>query len=431
MPRSIGAMRDPDPPAGREWAARPSRIEAFVQWVTGPLRRMWSSEDALDDYGLVHLASVAGDTLLAIALADSIFFSLPADRARAEVVLYLALTMAPLAVAGSLLVPVLDRSPYRRALSFGASAGRIAAVLLAARWVDSLLLFPATFMVLVLSKMHTVAKNGFTVAYAPTHRGLVACNAFLGRVAVAGFALAAVPGVIILTLGSARGVLFLAAVVYGIATILNLRLLPVEAPSADAEAPVVHRRGRMQELAIAAVGNGGLRAAQGYLLTLLAFALRSEDKPTYWFGVLIVTGTAGAAIGDWVATRLSRRAREELVVIGSVVAAGVAALFAAQTFTLFTLAVFTFLVGMGTEFGRLAFGSLMQGFAPGGAQGRVFVRYEVAFQLAWVTGAFIPAVSGIPFRAGIWVLSGFYLALGVPYLSRVLPPRSSRPRAPG
>ena len=73
---------------------------------------------------------------------------------------------------------------------------------------------------------------------------------------------------------------------------------------------------------------------------------------------------------------------------------------------------------MATESGRLAFQSLMQGGAPGGAQGRVFVRYEVVFQLTWVAGAFLPSMFPIPFRAGIAALAGFYLALGVPYLIR-------------
>jgi hypothetical protein len=41
----------------------------------------------------------------------------------------------------------------------------------------------------------------------------------------------------------------------------------------------------------------------------------------------------------------------------------------------------------------------------------VFVRYEVVFQLSWVAGAIGPAVLPIDFRAGILVMTGFYLAL--------------------
>jgi hypothetical protein len=78
---------------------------------------------------------------------------------------------------------------------------------------------------------------------------------------------------------------------------------------------------------------------------------------------------------------------------------------------------------MATEFGRLAFQSLMQRSAPGGAHGRVFVRYEVLFQLAWVAGAFLPAVLPIEFREGFLFLAAFYLILGVGY---VLQPRVTR-----
>lgn len=391
----------------------------FFLWATRPLQRMWRSDDPLEDYALVHLASVGGDTLLAVALADSIFFSLPVDEARTQVALYLILTMAPLAVAAPVLIPLLDRSPYRRAISFGASAGRAVAVLFAARWVSSPLLFPAAFLVLVLSKIHTTTKNAFTIAYAPTHQGLVASNAFLGRVAVAGLLLAAAPGALVLKAGSSSAVLVFAALVYATAALLNLRLPPANVPAP--EAPVsVDRRGRVVELARAAAATAGLRAAQGFLLALVAFALRAEDRPSYWFAVLLVAGTGGAAVGDVVAPRLPRAAREEIVVIGSLVAAGVAGLFALQTFSLPSLAVFALTVGMATEFGRLGFQSMMQRSAPGGAQGRVFVRYEVAFQLAWIGGAFVPAMFGVPLRGGTLILALFYLALGIPYLVQAL-----------
>lgn len=404
-------------------APEPARWRRVLARATRPLRRMWGSDDALEDYALVHLASVGGDTLLAIALADSIFFSLPVGEARAQVALYLALTMAPLAVAGPLLVPLLDRSPYRRATSFVASLGRAALAIFAAANVDSLLLFPATFGILVLSKIHAIAKHGLTVAYAPTGRELVRSNAFLGRVAIGGFALAAVPGVAVLAVGGAGATLLAAGCVYLAATMLGVRLAP--APLPESGGTELGARGRLPHLAAAAVGNGALRGAQGAMLALMAFALRAAGSPTYWFGALVVAGTAGAAVGDMVAHRLPRAWREELVVLGSVVGAGIAALFAFQTFSLPTLAIFVGLAGMATEFGRLAFQSLMQTNAPGGAQGRVFVRYEVVFQLAWVAGALIPSMLPIPFRAGVLAIGVFYLALGLPYL--VMTTRRSGP----
>ena len=53
---------------------------AFVSswvWITAPLRRWWNSDQPLEDYALVHLPSIIGDTLVAVALADSVFFAMP------------------------------------------------------------------------------------------------------------------------------------------------------------------------------------------------------------------------------------------------------------------------------------------------------------------------------------------------------------------
>ena len=41
----------------------------------------------------------------------------------------------------------------------------------------------------------------------------------------------------------------------------------------------------------------------------------------------------------------------------------------------------------------------------------MFVRYEVMFQLSWVAGALAPAILPIDFKAGILIISAFYLAL--------------------
>jgi hypothetical protein len=60
----------------------------------------------------------------------------------------------------------------------------------------------------------------------------------------------------------------------------------------------------------------------------------------------------------------------------------------------------------------------MQRAAPEGALGRVFVRYEVFFQLAWVAGAFVPALLPIGFRLGILLLAAFYGILGSAYAWR-------------
>ena len=168
-------------------------LVAMVEALFRPLGRMWRSQDPLDTYGLAHFGSVAGDTMVAIALADSIFFAIPPGDT-GKVAVFLALTVAPLAVAGPLLVPLLDRAGPRRAISFAAALGRAVVCIYAASRFGTLLLFPSAFLLLVLSKVHAITKNGLAVAYAGPNEGLVRANARLGRIAAGGAVLAAGPG---------------------------------------------------------------------------------------------------------------------------------------------------------------------------------------------------------------------------------------------
>jgi hypothetical protein len=405
---------------------RPERIPiwqlmllGFVRALQGlvfPLKRMWRSQDPLDTYALCHLTSVAGDALLAVALADSVFLKLPVDKAKLKVAAYLGLTMLPLALAGPLLIPLLDRAGPRRAISFAAAAGRVVVALYAAPRFNTLLLFPSALVLLVLSKVHAITKNGLTMAYAPPHEGLMRANARLGRIAVVGAVAAAPFGYLFLKIWGAAGPIYLAAMMYAVSALLNLRL-PHPGTKGNPRRDV-GPRGRISDLTVPAIGAVGMRAAGGFLLFLLAFSLKTEDAPVYWFAVLAFGGVAGGFLADLSAPRLPSETREEVVVIACVSVAGIGALLAFALFGLPLLTIFAVVGGAAGEFGRLAFQSLMQRHAPEGALGRVFVRYEVLFQMAWVAGAFLPAVLPIDFRLGILILAAFYLVLGVMSVER-------------
>lgn len=389
-------------------------IVGMVEALFRPLGRMWRSDAPLDTYGLAHFGSVAGDALVAIALAGSLFFDIPVGESKPKVAAYLALTMAPLAVAGPLLVPLLDRAGPRRVISFAAALGRAVVCLVAAPRFDTVLLFPAAFLLLVLSKVHAITKNGLAVAYAGPNEGLVRANARLGRIAAGGALLAIGPGLLALRFGDSRSVLYLAAVVYGAAAALNLRLPHARLTGGDAE---VTKTGAIAQLTAPAIGAAGLRAASGFLLFALAFALQPSGQPTWWFAVLAGSATAGGFLGDVIAPKLPANLREEAVVIGCLIGAGIGATFSFFAFELPVLVVFALVVGASSELGRLAFQTLMQRLAPGGAHGRVFVRYEVAFQLAWVGGALIPALVPIDFRSGFLILAALYLVTVIGYLT--------------
>jgi hypothetical protein len=389
-------------------------IAGAVESLVWPLRRMWRSDQPIDRYGLCHFTSTAGDALLVISLADSVFFSLPVGQAKVKVALYLALTMVPLALAGPLLVPLLDRAGPRRAISFTAAAGRAIVAIYAAPRVGTLVLYPTAFTMLALKQVHGITKNGLTMAYASPDEGLMRANARLGRIAVAG-ALAVAPfGYVLLKLWGAPGPIYLAAGVYAISAFMNIRLPHPRTIGAPREK--VGRRGRVPALTMPALGAVGMRAASGFLLFLLAFALRKSADPPYWFAVLAGASLVGGYVADLLAPRLPTSVREEAVVIACVSGAGIGALIAFEVFGLPLLMVYAFVAGGATEIGRLAFQSLMQRNAPEGALGRVFVRYEVAFQLAWVAGALIAALLPIGFRLGILILAVFYVAIAGVYV---------------
>ncbi len=383
--------------------------------ATHPIRKMWRAQNAIDRYALCHLTSAAGDSLLAISLADSVFFSLPVDQAQWRVVAYLGLTMLPLAIAGPILVVPLDRAGPRRLISFLAAVVRATIAFSVAGSLDTPAIYPAALAILVAARVHGITKNGLTMAYAGPGEGLMRSNARLGRVAVAGALIAAPFGLGAVALWGAGGAMVLAGIVYSTCALVTLRL---PHPWVTTEPKPIGRRGRIPALTGPAIGAAGMRAATGFILFLSAFAVRREGFPPSWFAAMAIAAAAGGFLADILAPKLPETLREEFIVVGCTVAAGLGAFLAFQAFSLPVLVLFALTAGAATELGRLAFQSLMQAHAPEGALGRVFVRYEVMFQLSWVAGALGPAVLSIDLKGGILMVAGFYLALAAAWAVR-------------
>jgi hypothetical protein len=100
---------------------------------------------------LTQAAHAAGDALIAVALAGTLFFSVNATQARSHVGLYLLLTMTPFALLSPVVGPVLDRwrGSYRTAIFLSAVGRAVIAFLMASR-VHDLSLYPLAFGSLVL-----------------------------------------------------------------------------------------------------------------------------------------------------------------------------------------------------------------------------------------------------------------------------------------
>jgi Transmembrane secretion effector len=136
------------------------RGDQFRRLVRASLADLFDQRKPFGRLALTHVLMTAGDTMFAVSLAGSLFFSISPTAAKDKVLLYLLLTMAPFAVVAPALGPLIDRSRgARRAMVVVSALGRAALCPFLARDFHSLLLFPEAFAMLVLSKVYLVTKG--------------------------------------------------------------------------------------------------------------------------------------------------------------------------------------------------------------------------------------------------------------------------------
>jgi len=134
----------------------------------------------------LHAVNSAGDMMITVALASTIFFSVPTGEARGRVALYLAVTLAPFALLAPIIGPLLDRIPHgRRAAMAGSMLARalLALSMAGAVATGSLELYPAALGVLVASKAYGVVRSAVVPRLLPHQISLVKANS---RVTLAG-----------------------------------------------------------------------------------------------------------------------------------------------------------------------------------------------------------------------------------------------------
>jgi hypothetical protein len=384
---------------------------------------------------VVHILAVAGDTLVTMALAGSLFFSISPQAARGKVALYLLLTVAPFAVVAPMLSPVIDRSRGgRRALVIAGAASRVVVCLSMAGHLDSLLLFPEAFAVLVLSKVHMVVKSALVPNTVSGEGELVAANSRLAVLSVLAGFVASIPGIIVLKVGflGAPWVVRLAAVAFAATAVTGFRL--TRPPAGDDRMPPVaagEAELHVPSVRMAATAMGVLRAIVGFLTFLVAFTFRHEDAPAWWFGMVLATSMVGSFLGAWVAPGLRRRVAEERILQGSLILVVVVGLVAAWAGGLAGFAILAGAVGVAASAGKLAFDSIVQRDAPDAIRGRTFARFETRFQLAWVAGAALPVAVSIPAGMGMGVLALAAAVALSSYLAALRAVEHRRPELPG
>ncbi|MEX2393691.1 MAG: MFS transporter [Actinomycetota bacterium] len=354
-----------------------------------------------------YATSLAGDAFVAVALAGSLFFTVPADSARTDVALYLLVTMTPFAIVAPLLGPALDRARMRRStVAAVVTLGRAVLCLLMARHLQSFLFYPEAFGVLVLMKGFQVTKSSLVPAVVKDSDELVRANSRLTLVGVFGGAIAGGIAVGVLRLGSASWTLVGAAFVYLFAGILVLNVPTTVKPSlaagvGGADVKRIHLAG----IRLAAIAMAFLRGGIGFVTFLLAFALKRNGEPAWFYGLVIGVSSLGALFGALLVPRLRKVLREEAVLVLSLALPVALAVMGARSDARPAALMIAFALGLGGAAGRAGFDSLVQRDAPDTMWGRSFARYEAYFQLAWVLGAFIPVLVSISPGFGLIVLA--------------------------
>jgi Na+/melibiose symporter-like transporter len=399
---------------------------------------LFNQDTAFGRLALVQVAMLGGDTLVTISLAGSLFFSISPNAAEGKVLLYLLLTVAPFAVVSPLLGPLIDASRgARRFVVFCAAAGRIVLCILMATNLHTLWLFPEAFCLLVLSKLYLVTRGALVPEMAMVDElarhpekegpegwpdqddeksvaeGFAGFNAQLTLLGtLAGFAVSGI-GIGVFKLINASAVLVLAAIIFVVAALcaLRLRVAPShlrrrepELTSEEEQAldfkPVDDR-----EVLFGLTASATVRLAAGFLTFLIAFGLRRSHAPLVWYGAAFAASGAGSLLGLYVVRRLRQVLSEQWLLAAALALLFVSDVACAYVGSIGAQVALAGLAGVAGAIAQPSFDALTQRRVPPRAQGRVFARFAVRQQLAWVLGALIPVGIAMPFRVGDAILA--------------------------
>ncbi|MEU8674178.1 MFS transporter [Streptomyces sp. NPDC048560] len=400
----------------------------------------------------LHAVNGAGDVMITVALASTVFFSVPTDEARGRVALYLAITMLPFTLLAPVIGPLLDRLPHgRRAAMAGAMLARalLAITMSGAVATGGLELYPAALGVLVSSKAYGVVRSAVVPRLLPPRFSLVKANS---RVTLAGLlatGVAAPIGAGLQTIGSAWP-LYGACAIFLAGTFLAFTL-PHKVDSAKGERRarliVPHdeealrrpparkgdrtngsrvdgeKRAKDKPPGLRSVGpsvlhglqaNASHRALSGFLIFFLAFLLRDHplagQSAAVSLGIVGVAAGVGNACGTAVGSWLRARGPELIIATVLGLALGVAVL-AAIFFSTVMVAALGAVAGFTQALSKLSLDAMIQRDVPEEVRTSAFARSETLLQMAWVVGGGIGIALPLNGVLGMAVAAGI-LALG-------------------
>ncbi len=401
-------------PVRAVWRALRLPVTGTVRGIRRVTHAHGAGESGLGKLIELHAVNGAGDVMVTVALASTVFFSVPTDEARGRVALYLAITMAPFTVLAPVIGPLLDRLPHgRRAAMAAAMLARalLALIIAGAAASGSLELYPAALGVLVASKAYGVVRSAVVPRLLPPQFSLVKANSRVTLGGLLATGVAAPIGAGLHLIGS-RWPLYGAFVIFVAGTFLSFSLPPKvdsakgedralltadEQPHGPLRKPTKRPGLRSVGTAVthALAANAALRCLSGFLIFFLAFLLREHplagQSAAVSLGMVGVAAGAGNALGTAVGAWLRSRAPEIIIVTVVAIVLG-AALAAAVLFGAFLVTVLAAIAGFGQALGKLSLDALIQRDVPELVRTSAFARSETLLQMAWVLGGAIGIV---------------------------------------
>ncbi|MFT3851912.1 MAG: MFS transporter [Ilumatobacteraceae bacterium] len=358
---------------------------------------------------IAHGLAASGDACVAISLAGSLFFNLSPDASREQVLLYLLITMAPLAVLAPLVGPTVDRFNHRPHLvGLVCYALRAAACVALAFSLFQLTFFLFAIVLLMASKASGVVKQALVPLVTDDPGDLVATYARLARVSAGFGGLGALVGGLVFRWFGAPWVLAVGAVFFSASAIAISRLQPSER-SAIVPEDVEYAETHLPTIVVASIGFMAIRMAVGFFVFTLAFTLRRNSEPPWVYAAAVGVYGAGAFLGNIVTPLLRQRFPEQTLLTIAIGAPAALALVGVLGTSRGLLLVVASLVGLSTTLGRHAFDAILQSRAPAAWRGRAGARYETRFSLAYVAGAVAATPIRLPVTASMAVLSVIYV----------------------
>lgn len=361
----------------------------------------------------VSIAAGAGDALVAVALANTVFFRVPVGEARGRVALYLVLTMAPFAVVAPVVGPLLDRTRAGRRGALAATlGGRAVLAWVMAQAPEGLRLYPTAFAILVLAKAYGVARSAAVprLIEGDDEDTLVGTNARLSATTIAAGTVAALVGLGLGHLAGYEWTLRFAALVFLVGGLLAL-LLPGSvnsAPGTGNEPEHVRPPRFPPAVRNALLDALSLRALAGFLAMYLAFLLRREGSDLQ-IGLLAGCVALGSAAGTGLGAGLKRTPPARLMVV-AVGLAGAFCAVAAWRYSLATALIAVSAASIGGALAKIALDATLQGVFDDDVRGQAFARSETALQLAWVAGGGVGLAMPLEGRYGLGVAAVALLA---------------------